>query len=357
MTHIRARSRAGHSSARTDTARRAALRLGGLLTAGALAGCALGPAHAATPDLSLDPLDGLAQAIDAQCALPRPPGAWPALCAQWRAVREAPAAWLRERFEARPLLGPEGATRGLITGYFEPELTGSREPDRPGQVPLLQRPAPDSATARASRAQIENAATPPAPVLVWLDDPVDAYFLQVQGSGRIRLRDGSVMRVGFGGDNGQTYRAIGRDLIERGEIAAEDLSAATIAAWLRADAARGRALMQRNPRYVFFRETAPAPRDALAGRDGPAGSLGVALTPLRSVAVDPRAVPLGSLLWLEAQDPRGGLLQRVVVAQDTGAAIVGSPRADLYWGTGAAAGAAAGLMKHPGRLWLLSPRP
>lgn len=312
------------------------------------------------PDLAVDALEGLGDAIDAQCALARPPAGWPALCDEWRREGDRAAAWLARRFEPRLLRGPDGADRGTITGYYEPELRASRERESPAQAPLLRRPPPDWPLARQARAQIEaaaQAAVAAGLVLAWIDDPVDAFFLHVQGSGRLRLRDDSVMRVGYAGDNGHAYRAIGRDLIERGAIAPQAISAQAIAAWLRAYPAEGRELMQRNARYVYFRETAPSARDALAGRDGPAGSLGVALTPLRSVAVDTRLVAPGSLLWLEAEDPRGGMLRRVVVAQDTGAAIVGVPRADLYWGTGAAAGEHAGLMKGSGRMWLLQPRP
>jgi len=359
MTHIRAFSEAVQCSVRGG-ARRVASLLAQGLAALWLAGCASAPARSDSPDLALDPLEGLADAVDAQCALPRPPGPWPQLCEEWRRERGQPAAWLARRFEPRLLRAPDGSERGLITGYYEPELRGSRERESSTQVPLLRRPTADWPYARQPRAQIETAteaALAAGLVLAWVDDPVDAYFLQIQGSGRLRLRDGSVLRVGYAGDNGQPYRAIGRDLIDRGAISAQAMSAQAIAQWLRANPQAGRELMQRNARYVYFRESTPAARDALAGREGPAGSLGVALTPLRSVAVDPRAVPPGSLLWLEAEDPRGGQLRRVVVAQDTGAAIVGAPRADLYWGTGALAGEHAGLMKGTGRLWLLQPRP
>jgi membrane-bound lytic murein transglycosylase A len=325
-----------------------------------LAGCASTPARGDSPELAVDDLEGLGDAIEAQCALARPPMPWPTLCEEWRRERTQLRDWLGRRFEARLLRAPDGNDRGLITGYYEPELRGSRERESPSQVPLLRRPGPEWPLARQPRAQIEaatDAAATAGLVLAWADDPVDAFFLQVQGSGRLRLRDGSVMRVGYAGDNGHAYRAIGRDLIERGVISAQAISAQAIARWLRANPQAGRELMHRNARYVYFRESTPSARDALAGRDGPIGSLGVALTPLRSVAVDPRAVPPGSLLWLEAEDPRGGLLRRMVVAQDTGAAITGVPRADLYWGTGAAAGEHAGLMKGTGRLWLLQPRP
>ncbi len=317
-----------------------------------LIGCSTG-ASAPQPDLQADALDGLDAAIAAQCALARPPEPWPALCPQWRLERGDLRAWLTRRFEARALRSPQGRDEGLITGYYEPEIEGSRTRESAAQVPLLARPAPASAEARMTRTEIETGAPAALKALVWIDDPVDAFFVQVQGSGRVRLRDGSVMRVGYAGDNGHPYRAIGRDLIELGELSAETLSAQAIADWLRRDPARGRELMRRNPRYVFFREL-PA---GLRASDGPIGSMGVALTALRSVAVDPRAVPPGSLLWLEVADPRGGVLRRLVVAQDAGAAIIGSPRADLYWGTGAQAGQWAGQMKSTGRLWLMQPRP
>lgn len=330
-----------------------------------------GSAAAATGlDIGSDDLKGLGAAIDAQCAMARPPAPWPALCTEWRTQRQSPLTWVARRFEAVPLCAADGADQGIITGYYEPVVNGSRVRENPRQVPLLRRPAAESAAARWPRAQLENQTPATDDVVAWVDDPVDAYFLQVQGSGRVQLRDGAVMRVGYAGDNGHTYRAIGRDLIERGVMTPTTQSAQSIADWLRANPVEGREIMQRNPRFVFFRESGVAgapPTGAgtggAAGQTGavslagPIGSLGVPLTALRSVAVDPKVVPLGSLLWLEVADPRGGQLRRLVVAQDTGAAIVGSPRADLYWGTGSAAGEAAGKMKSKGRLWWLRPRP
>jgi membrane-bound lytic murein transglycosylase A len=204
---------------------------------------------------------------------------------------------------------------------------------------------------RPSRTRIETTALLAGGELVWLDDPVEAFFLQVQGSGRVRLRDGRVMRVGYAGDNGLAYRAIGSVLVARGAMQAAEVDAGRIKAWLRANPGEAAAVMRSNPRYIFFRELPPAP----AGL-GPPGSLGVPLTPMRSVAVDPKRVPPGSLLWLDTTDPLDGApLQRMVVAQDTGAAIVGTVRADLFWGAGERAERGAGLMKQPGRLWLLEP--
>lgn len=157
------------------------------------------------------------------------------------------------------------------------------------------------------------------------------------------------MRVGYAGDNGHPYRAIGATLIERGALTAAETNAATIKTWLRANPAQAAAVMQSNPRYIFFRELAPTNLTA-----GPPGSLGVPLTPLRSIAVDPQRIPPGALVWLDTTHPLDGqALRRLVLAQDTGAAIIGAVRADLFWGTGREAEQAAGLMKQRGRLWLL----
>lgn len=362
MTHIgfprnrRDSSRGG----RPDRAARTRRGVIGALALAMLAACAplpRGPAGTpeapVAPAIAEDDLAGLAGAIEAQCRLARPPGSWPTLCAERPRETEALRRWLAARFEPVLLRAPDGADRGVITGYYEPVLTGSLRREHDRQVPLRRRPPPDSPLARAPRAQIEASAPSPEEVLAWADDAVAAYFLQIQGSGRLRLRDGSVLRVGYAGDNGQPYRAIGRDLIERGEIDASAMSAQAIAKWLRERPEPGRDLMRGNPRFVFFRELPPR-----AGREdtGPIGSLGVPLTPLRSIAVDPRAVPLGSLLWLVVDDPRGGQIRRLVLAQDTGSAIVGSPRADLFWGSGEAAGEAAGLMRSTGRLWLMRER-
>ncbi|HWS76221.1 MAG TPA: MltA domain-containing protein [Quisquiliibacterium sp.] len=261
------------------------------------------------------------------------------------------AEWIAARFRAKPLADDAGNATGLITGYHEPELSGSLQRESPRQTPLYRRPPEAVLRDRPSRTRIETTALLAGGELVWLDDPVEAFFLQVQGSGRVRLRDGRVMRVGYAGDNGLAYRAIGSVLVARGAMQAAEVDAGRIKAWLRENPGEAAAVMRSNPRYIFFRELPPAP----AGL-GPPGSLGVPLTPMRSVAVDPKRVPPGSLLWLDTTDPLDGApLQRLVVAQDTGAAIVGTVRADLFWGAGERAERGAGLMKQPGRLWLLEP--
>ena len=301
-----------------------------------------------------DDLDGLRQAMDAQCALRRPPPGWSQHCAALNALPaagDALRAWIARHFTARPLTGPAG-TVGLITGYHEPEIAGSRTRSARFTVPLYRFPGKDHPYARATRAAIESGAGLAGQALAWVEDPVDAFFLQVQGSGRIRLENGSVLRVGYAANNGHAYRAVGSVLVARGAMRAEQVDAPAIKAWLREHPTQARQVMHENPRYIFFRELDPGP-----AHRGPPGSLGVPLTPLRSIATDPQRVPPGALLWLDTTDPLDRRpLRRLVLAQDTGAAIVGEVRADLFWGSGPQAEQAAGLMKQPGRLWLLEPR-
>ena len=192
-----------------------------------------------------------------------------------------------------------------------------------------------------------------APVLAWVDDPVDAFFLHVQGSGRIGLAGGGVMRVGYAGANGRAYVSIGRALIENGALDREEVSLQSIRAWLAANPDRVAEILALNPSYVFFRE--------LVG-DGPLGAQGVALTPGRSLAVDRGYLPLGAPIWLDIMAPSAAAgapdrsLRRLVVAQDTGGAIKGPLRGDLFWGFGPEAEAVAGRMKHPGSYVLLLPK-
>lgn len=263
---------------------------------------------------------------------------------------------------------------GLFTGYFEPGLRGSRSATDVYNVPIYKRPsdlilvtlgdwrekfrgeriAGRTVNGRLkpyhSRAEIEaGALTGKAEKLVWVDDPVAAFFLHIQGSGRISLSDGGVARVGYDGHNGHVYRAIGRDLIEEGAIAKKDISLQSIRAWLTANPDRMTEMMNRNPSYIFFRE--------IKG-DGPIGAQGVALTPGRSLAVDPKFLPLGAPIWLDADypDEAGQPLRRLMVAQDTGGAIRGVVRGDVFWGHGKVARALAGPMKAPGRVFLLLPK-
>jgi membrane-bound lytic murein transglycosylase A len=200
------------------------------------------------------------------------------------------------------------------------------------------------------RAEIEaGALSGRARPIAWVDDPVDAFFLQIQGSGRVALAEGGEMRVGYAAQNGHGYVPVGRILAERGEIPREQVSMQSIRAWMARDARAAQDLMNANPSYVFFRE--------LTG-DGPIGSEGVALVPGRSLAVDRAHVALGVPVWLDAQDPldEAKRVRRLLVAQDTGGAIRGVVRGDVFWGTGEEAAERAGRMRSRGRTWVLLPR-
>ena len=243
-----------------------------------------------------------------------------------------------------------GDPPALFTGYFEPELDGS--PIRSGrfQYPIYRRP-PElrDGTAYHSRKAIEGGILAGRGLeLAWLDDPIDVYFLQVQGSGRIKMTDGSVIRVGFAGANGQAYRSIGHEMVRRGSHTMDQVSAQEIRAWVRNNPAAGRDLMNTNPSYVFFRKIGD-----LGASDGPVGAMGRPITTLRSVAIDPKFTPLGAPVWIE-KDGRFPI-RRLMVAQDTGGAIKGMQRADIFYGTGAGAGDSAGTVKDGGRMILLLP--
>ena len=251
----------------------------------------------------------------------------------------------------RPVILP-GGENALVTGYYEPVLDASPVPTARYAVPL-HAPPPGLAPGEAGpdRGAIAGGALDGRGLeLFWLADPVDRFFLQIQGSGRLRLPDGRFVRLGYAGRNGHPYRSIGRLLVERGEMAPGTVTAERLRRWLRADPERGRALMNENPSYIFFREV-----EGLSPESGPVGSAGVPLAPMLSVAADPEHYPPGSLLWLEADTPDGPIRQ-LAVAEDTGSAIRGTGRVDLFHGTGDKAGAAAGALAARGRLVLLAPR-
>jgi len=188
-----------------------------------------------------------------------------------------------------------------------------------------------------------------APVLAWLTDPMDLQFLQIQGSGRVQLEDGRQLRLGYADQNGHPYRPIGRWLVEQGQLKKEEVSMGAIHAWAQANPQRVPELLASNPSYVFF-STRPD------SNEGPRGSLNVPLTAGYSVAIDRKVIPLGSLLWLSTTRPDGTPVVRPVGAQDTGGAITGEVRADLFWGTGPEAGELAGNMKQQGQIWMLWPK-
>ncbi|WP_248320557.1 murein transglycosylase A [Caballeronia sp. Sq4a] len=308
-----------------------------------------------------DSLIGATAALRQNCSrLARQPG-WQKACAAAQSLDDLDMSAARSFFEAYftpfQLANTDGTVDGLVTGYYEPLLRGSRTRHGAYQYALYRWPyryKPGSAL--PARAQLERSGVLNGNELVWVDDPIEAFFLQVQGSGRIVMEDGSVMRVGFGGTNNQPYRSIGKELLDRGELTPAQATMQGIKAWAKANPARVDALLDVNPRFVFFREMpANDVMNASLG-DGPVGALGVPLTPERSIAVDPSAIPLGTPVFLQTTRPLSNQpMNRLVFAQDTGTAIKGGVRADYFWGLGDDAGDLAGRMKQGGRMWLLMP--
>lgn len=284
----------------------------------------------------------------------------------------------RQFFEAnlRPyaILAADGSANGLVTGYYEPLLRGSRNPVKGFEQPVrgvpddlltidLSSVFPELKDKRVrgrlegnkvvpywSRSEINaRADRVPSRTLLYVDDAVELFFLQVQGSGRVKLQDGSMVRLNYGDQNGHPYQSIGKVLIERGEMKLEEASMQGIQAWARSNPARLNELLNTNPSYVFFREMPNS-------KEGPQGALGVPLVAERSIAIDPRSVPLGAPVFLATTRPNTNrAMNRLVMAQDTGGAIKGAVRADFFWGFGKEAGEQAGRMKQAGRMWVLLP--
>ena len=259
------------------------------------------------------------------------------------AAQAAGAAGARAFFEGifRPVLIDDGAP-GLFTGYYEPELAGSRVRTAAFVHPVYA--LPEDVRAHDRAAIVAGALAGRGLEIAWLEDAAEAFFLQVQGSGRIVFPDG-VLRVNFAGGNGRAYRSIGKELVARGVFTVETVTAEGIKDWIRANPEEGARLMDMNPSWVFFRVV-----DVDPGL-GPLGCMGKPMTAMRSVAVDPAVVPLGAPVWVEA-----GGFRRLMVAQDKGGAIKGAQRADIFFGTGAEAGRAAGAFHHGGRMVVLMPR-
>lgn len=248
----------------------------------------------------------------------------------------------------RPVLIEDGK-KAMFTGYFEPELDGSLTPSSRYRYPVYRMPkGAKSAGVWRSRRQIETSADMRGLEIAWVDDSVELFFLQVQGSGRIRLPNGRFIRVGYGGSNGHNYRSIGVELIRRGIYNSHQVSAEVIKNWVRRNPVEGPELLRHNPSYVFFRTVNQVPADK-----GPLGAMNRSITTMRSIAVDPKYTPLGAPVWVEkdGRDP----LRRLMIAQDTGSAIKGAQRADVFFGTGDAAGRAAGRLRDPGRMVVLMP--
>jgi membrane-bound lytic murein transglycosylase A len=280
-------------------------------------------------------------------------GAWREQCEAAGTLPPGNDAAARRFFETAfiPLsVADYGSTGGLFTGYYEIELNGSRHRQGRYQTPIYRRPPDLDNAARYSRAEIEDGAlTGRGLELFWIDDPIDAFFLEIQGSGRVRLKNGSTVRVGYDGQNGQPYVPIGRLLVERGIIPRSEATMMAIRDWMNQHPEAGAALRRENPSYVFFRE--------LHG-EGPIGAERVVLTAERSLAVDRSFIGLGIPIWVEADERFASAqsVRRLVVAQDVGGAIRGPVRGDLFWGTGSAAASRAGVMNARGRYFLLLPR-
>jgi membrane-bound lytic murein transglycosylase A len=242
-----------------------------------------------------------------------------------------------------------GEPPALFTGYYEPELAGSPVRTSRFNWPIYARP-PELQDGQVwySRAVIDGGILQGRGLeIAWLDDPVEAYFLHIQGSGRVRMPDGAVIRVGYAGKNGQPYRSVGQEMVRRGIRTLDQVSAQNIKAWVRANPQAGADLLAFNPSYVFFRKI------KLSADAGPIGAMGRSIFAQRSVAIDPAFTPLGAPVWVE-KDGREPF-RKLMVAQDTGGAIKGTQRADIFYGTGDAAGDAAGTIKDTGRMILLLP--
>jgi membrane-bound lytic murein transglycosylase A len=284
-------------------------------------------------------------------------------------------AYFKQYFTVYKTTNLDGSENGLITGYYEPLLKGSRSKSTQYPYPLYATPSdlitveldsifPELKYKRVrgrlvgnklvpyyNRAEIEAEASPvKGREFIYIDDIIDVFFLQIQGSGLVQLDNGEKLHVGYADQNGHSYNSIGRLLIERGELTLAQASMQGIKNWARNNLDKLRELLNTNPSYVFFRELP-------AGLPGPLGALGVPILSERSVAVDPKFIPLGAPVFLSTTEPNSTKpLKRLMMAQDTGGAIKGGVRADFFWGAGPDAGAKAGAMKQAGKIWVLLPK-
>ena len=345
-------------------------------------------AWSAVPGWADDPLVDAWPAFLASCdAIGRKPE-WAAACTAAKTIDRNDAVAMRHFFESRfvphRVTTTEGNDTGLVTGYYEPLLRGSRAPVAPYLTPLYGVPDdlltvdmtslyPELKGKRLrgrlvgrtvvpypSRGDLASSGALRGKEVLWVDDPIEAFFLEIQGSGRVEInRAGRVVqtvRLAYADQNGQPYRSIGRWLVDRNELTLAQASMQSIKAWAIAHPERLNELLAANPSEVFFKE-----EPIVDPSKGPKGALGVSLTPQRSIAVDPRVVLLGSPVFLATTLPLSDApLRRLVMAQDTGGAIAAAPngavRADFFWGFGADAGSQAGRMKQEGRMWVLVPR-
>jgi membrane-bound lytic murein transglycosylase A len=264
--------------------------------------------------------------------------------------------YFESNFQAYEIRNSAGSETGLITGYYEPVMNGSQTRTSVYNVPLYAYP---SAWRQArpnpgpSRAELINSGLLKGSEIAWVQDPVAAAFMQIQGSGKIRLQDGRMLRLGYAGTNEQPFKSFAQWLLDRKEITRGEASMQGISQWAKRNPDRVNEMLNANPRFVFFKEL---PGNVSADL-GPTGALNVPLTTERSIAIDLQAMPLGAPVFLATTKPLSDqALQKLVMAQDTGKAIVGGVRADYYWGSGDAAGEMAGRMKQNGKMWVLLPR-
>ncbi len=306
---------------------------------------------------------------------------WKEVCASAVMVNAEDVTEVRNFFEGQfiphVVNNADGSMSGTVTGYYEPLLRGSRTRNGKYQIPLFRVPEdlltidlsalyPELKNMRLrgrvvgnkvvpyfSRAEITDKNSLAGKELVWVDNAVEAFFLQIQGSGRVYLEETQeTIRVAYGDQNGHPYKSIGRFLVERGDLKLEQASAQGIAAWAAANPARVQELLNVNPSVVFFKE-----EKLTAASKGPKGALGVPLTAQRSIAIDAQFIPLGVPVFLSTTQPNSDVpLRRLMLAQDTGGAIRGAVRADFFWGFGAEAGERAGKMKQVGSMWVLLPK-
>jgi len=330
-------------------------------------------------DWGREPLKPAVDAFLRSCTVLQKRSEWRAVCDEAARLPSAPereiALFFETRFDPYRVLNEDDTDSGLVTGYYEPLLRGSRVRTDLYRYPLYAVPPdllvvdlgslyPDLKNRRL-RGRLEGNRVVPylarsdierepqrfsGNELAWVDDAIEAFFLHIQGSGQVQLESGERLRLGYADQNGHPFRSLGRALIDSGEIAPERASMQGIKEWARRNPQKVQRFLDENPSYVFFREL---PRDL----PGPLGALGVPLTPERSIAVDARVVPLGVPVWLATTYPNAAdPLNRLVMAQDTGGAIAGGVRADFFWGFGDAAGAQAGRMRQAGRMWILMPK-
>ena len=332
------------------------------------------------PGWGADASDEAWPAFLASCRALSRQAVWQPVCEAARGLGERPGAsaargFFESRFMPWRVVNPDGSREGLVTGYYEPLIKGSRSRSKTYPWPVLGVPDdllgidlgdvfPELKGQRLrgrlvghkvvpyySRAEVARLSDKFAgKAILYAEDAVELFFLQVQGSGRVQMPDGSVVRLAYADTNGHPYQSIGRWLADKGELRLDQASMEGIKSWARANPGRLQEMLNANPSYIFFREV---PNSA----GGPVGAIGQPLTEGRSMAVDPRSIPLGAPVFLATTHPNSAQpLRRLMLAQDTGSAIKGGVRGDFYWGFGAEAGALAGRMRQKGEMWVLWPR-